>query len=83
MEVRHEALAQDFKAGLAEVSAFLGVEAHPAMADVGATARKRRVRTPSAPLVRAGLTAARLGRWRAYAEFLTPVLDRLEPWIRR
>ena len=83
MEVRHEALVQDFQSGLAEVAAFLGIRMHPAMADIAATARARSVRTPSAPQVRGGLTTTRLGRWRAYADALAPVQSTLEPWVGR
>ena len=53
------------------------------MADVAATARRRSVRTPSAPQVRAGLNRKGLGRWRAYDERLAPVLPMLAPWVER
>ncbi len=82
-EVRHEALVEDFEEGLGAVAGFLGIELHPAMADVAATARARIVRTPSAPQLRAGLTTTRLDRWRGYADQLAPVLPVLEPWVRR
>ena len=53
------------------------------MADVAATARRRTVRTPSAAQVREGLNAKGLGRWRAYAADLAPVLPMLTPWVER
>ncbi len=56
---------------------------HPAMIDIAATARRRAVRTPSAGELRRGLTTARLGRWRTYAEQLTSVLPLVDPWLDR
>ncbi len=82
-EVRHEALVENFEGELKDAAAFLGLDFRPEMLDVAATARNRSVRTPSAPQVREGLTNARVGRWRAYAEELGPVQARLQPWIRR
>ena len=83
MEVRHDALVEDFEAGLGAVAALLDLEPHPGMTDVAATARGRGVRTPSAAQVRGGLTTSRLHRWRAYAAELGPVMPALGPWIRR
>ena len=83
MEVRHEALVEDFDAQLAAIAGFLGVEVSPAMADVAATASRRVVRTPSAVQVRAGLNTRGLARWRAYADHLAPVLPMLAPWVER
>ena len=82
-EVRHEALVEDFQGGLKAVAAFLDLEMHPAMIDIAATARRRAVRTPSAGELRRGLTTARLGRWRTYAEQLTSVLPLVDPWLDR
>ncbi|MDR3511365.1 MAG: sulfotransferase [Caulobacteraceae bacterium] len=82
-EVRHEALVEDFDAELAAVAGFLGIEVVPAMADVAATARRRSVRTPSARQVREGLNRRGLGRWRAYAAELAPVMAELAPWVER
>lgn len=82
-DVRHETLVADFEPGLASICAFLGLEPDPAMADVGATARTRSVRTPSARQVRAGLNLAGVGRWRPYAPALAPVMPALAPWIDR
>ncbi|HEX3699096.1 MAG TPA: sulfotransferase [Phenylobacterium sp.] len=82
-EVRHEALLDDFEGGLSAICRTLGLSFEPAMADPAATARRRSVRTPSAPQVRAGLNRLGLGRWRAYAPALAPVLPQLQPWIAR
>jgi len=83
LEVRHEALVGDPAGALTAICAFLGLDYVPAMTDVAATARARTIRTPSAPQVRAGLNRRGLGRWRAYAEDLAPVLPTLAPWVAR
>jgi hypothetical protein len=83
LDVRHEALIGDFETGLAQICSFLGLTLHPAMSDIAATAARRAVRTPSAPQVRAGLSLAGVGRWRAYETQLQPYLPALAPWVRR
>ena len=83
LQVRHEALVQNFAGGLAAVASFLGLVMEPVMLDVAATARARVVRTPSAGQVRAGLSRRGLGRWRAYAPQLAPVMGTLAPWVAR
>ena len=83
IEVRYERLVDDFAGELGRIAAFLGLELAPAMLDVAATASRRVVRTPSAPQVRAGLNRRGLGRWRAYAAELAPVMPILAPWIER
>ena len=82
-EFRHEALIADFEARMRDLCQFLGLDWSAAIADFAMTAQGRRVRTPSAPQVRAGLTGAGLGRWRGYAEELAPVLTTLAPWVER
>lgn len=83
VEVRHEALVEDFEGELAAIAGFLGIEADAAMARVADTANRRRVRTPSARQVRAGLNRRGMGRWRAYADQLAPVMGTLAPWVER
>jgi tetratricopeptide (TPR) repeat protein len=83
LDVRHEILIDAFEPGLAAICGFLGLELHPAMADVAATARSRSVRTPSAAQVRAGLNSKGVGRWRAYEAELAAVLPVLAPWVER
>ena len=82
-EVRYERLVDDFSGNLAAVAAFLGLEPAPGMTNVAATARRRVVRTPSAPQVRAGVNRQGLGRWRAYAAELAPIQPIVAPWIER
>jgi len=82
-EVRYERLVDDFEAELGRAAAHLGLGMDPAMVDVAATARRRIVRTPSAPQVRAGLNRRGIGRWRPYADQLAPAAALLDPWIQR
>ena len=58
-------------------------EVTPSMRDIAGTAGRRTVRTPSADQVRAGLNRQGLGRWRAYARDLAPVMATLAPWVAR
>ena len=83
VDVRHEALVEDFERELTRIVGFLDLPMTPAMLDVGGTAARRVVRTPSASQVRAGLSRAGLGRWRAYASQLAPVMGVLAPWVDR
>jgi Tfp pilus assembly protein PilF len=82
-EVRYETLVEDFEAELAAIAGFVGLDFHPAMFDVTATARRRSVRTPSADQVRQGVNRQGVGRWRAYGAELAPVMPSLAPWIER
>lgn len=83
MEVRHEAMVEDFPGQLAAVAAFLSLEFDPAMMDIATTALGRPVRTPSAVQVRSGLNRRGLARWRAYAIEMTLVRESLTPWVER
>ena len=81
--VHHERLVSDLPTQITRIADFLGLAFHPAMTDPAAVARSRTVRTPSAPQVRAGLNQGGIGRWRAYAHELAPVLPVLTPWAER
>ena len=83
IEVRHEALVEDFDAQLQVITSHLGLTTTEAMGDVAATAARRNIRTPSARQVRAGLNTSGLDNWRAYAAHLRPVLPTLAPWVAR
>jgi Flp pilus assembly protein TadD len=80
---RHEDLVEDFDKEVQSICGFLGVEWNEAMRDFAETAKRRDVRTPSAPQVRRGLYREGMGQWRAYAEGMAPVLSTLEPWVER
>jgi tetratricopeptide (TPR) repeat protein len=81
-EVRYERLVEDFTGELGAICAFIGATFDPTMVDVGAAARGRAVRTPSAAHVREGVNRRGLARWRVYAAELAPVMDTLAPWVR-
>jgi len=83
LDARHEELVEDFDAALVKIAGFLGLTVTPQMTDIAETARRRIVRTPSAAQVREGLNARGVGRWRAYAAQLQPVMKDLEPWAGR
>ena len=83
LDIRYERLVDDFAGELGRVAAFLGLTPDEVMLDVAATAQRRIVRTPSASQVRAGLNREGVGRWRAFARQLAPVMDELAPWIER
>jgi hypothetical protein len=83
LDVRHEALVEDFDAEIGRILDFLGLESSPAMADFAQASGTRTIRTPSAPQVRAGLNRRGLGRWQLYRDALAPVLPILTPWAER
>ena len=83
-EARHEALVDDFDAELASLCAFLGLEVVPAMADVAATAASpNRPYTERRPGPRWAESRRGLGRWRAYAAEMAPIVPALAPWAER
>jgi tetratricopeptide (TPR) repeat protein len=79
-EVRHEDFVRNFDAELKTLAQFLELEVTPGMADIGATAAGRVIRTPSARQVRMGLNSGGIGRWRGYAASLAPILPALASW---
>jgi tetratricopeptide (TPR) repeat protein len=83
LDVRHEALVEDFDAELRRILDFLGLEPTPAMADFARSARSRTIRTPSAAQVRAGLNRRGLRRWEHFQCELAPALPLLAPWVER
>lgn len=80
---RYEALVEDFDAEAKSLCAFLGLPWDAAMRSFADTAKKRDVRTPSAPQVRRGLYKEGVGQWRRYADGLAGVLPILQPWVER
>jgi hypothetical protein len=82
-QVRYEDVVADLEGAAQGLAAFLGVPFEPAMLDFGATARRRDITTPSARQVVEPLYTRSVGRWRAYAQHLAPVLPILAPWAQR
>src|SRR5579871_3520341 len=79
--VRYERLVDDLRGELEPVCDFIGVEWDDAMLDFAETARRRRVRTPSAPQVVRGLYREGVGQWRNYRAQLEAVMPLLAPWV--
>ena len=83
MDVGHEDFVADPAAGLSAIGDFIGIDVDPGMLDVAATAAQRRVQTPSGRQLRQGLNARGVGRWRAFAGEMAPVMPILAPWVAR
>ncbi|HJS80620.1 MAG TPA: sulfotransferase, partial [Vitreimonas sp.] len=82
-EVRYEDVVADLETAARRLAAFLDAPFEPAMLDFDATARRRDIATPSARQVIQPLYSRSVGRWRAYAAHLAPVLPILAPWAAR
>ena len=83
MLVRHEALVEDFEAQTRAVCAFVGLEWDDGLRDFAAQVAQRQVASLSAPQIARGLNREGVGRWRAYARHLEPILPLLAPWAGR
>lgn len=81
MEYRYENLVGDFNGTVREVLDFIGVGWHADVAKYRAKAAGRYIKTPSYRDVTSGLYSRAIGRWRAYAEDLDPIADRLAPFV--
>jgi tetratricopeptide (TPR) repeat protein len=79
-QVRYEDVVADLEGAARGLTAFLGVGFEPAMLKFSATARRRDITTPSARQVVEPLYTRAVGRWRAYAGHLSPVLPLLGRW---
>ncbi len=82
-QVRYEDVVADLEGAARGLCAFLGVAYEPVMLDYRATALKRDIATPSARQVIEPLYNRSVGRWRRYAEDMTPVLPQLNIWAQR
>jgi len=79
--VRYEDLVEDAEAEARRLVTFLGLSWEPALLDFQATARKRRINTPSYHQVAQPIYASARQRWRRYAAELEPVLGELKPFL--
>jgi hypothetical protein len=81
--VRYEKLLGDLEGEARKLTAFLGIEWNEQMLDYRKTARGNRyINTPSYAAVSEGIYHHATGRWKHYAERLSPVQELLNPWIR-
>jgi len=80
-EVRHEALVEDFEAGMRQLCAFLGLAWSDALTTLAPPSTARGEAALSAPQLSRGLNDEGVGRWRAYAGHLSPILPVVAPWV--
>jgi tetratricopeptide (TPR) repeat protein len=81
--VRHEDLVTEFAREMKRICGFLKIEWVTAMGDFALRTRDRAVLTPSTAQLVRGLSTEGLGQWRRYRTQLAPVMETLEPWIKR
>lgn len=81
--VRHEDVVREFEREMRRICQFLHLEWHPAMGDFALRTKDRAVLTPSTAQLVRGLSTEGLGHWHRYRAHLAPVLERLEPWVKR
>lgn len=81
--VRYEDVVADFKAVMAPLIRFLGLEWDEAIEGYREKAATKRIKTPSAPQVVQPLYGSSIGKWRSYAFALEPVQGMLASWIER
>lgn len=81
LAMRHEDLLDDFEDQVVRMCEFIGLEFQPEMLAFEQSARK--VSTPSAHQLRAGLNRSSVGQWRHYADQMAPALPHLAPWLIR
>lgn len=77
LEVQYEDVVADLEGEIRRLVAFCGLEWDAACLDFHTT--RRPVRTASANQVRQPIYRSSVGRWRAYASQLTPLLEALGP----
>lgn len=80
-QVRYEDLVGDTEAEARKLLGSLGLPWEPAVLDFQATAKRRRINTPSYHQVARPIYRDARGRWRRYAAELEPVMGKLEPYI--
>lgn len=83
LEYRYEDLVAAPEPTLRRIFAFIGLEWQPDLVASRRDRRDRYVATPSRDAVQRPISASAVGRWRAYAEPLGPILPILEPWLER
>ena len=83
LEYRYEDLVAAPAPTLQRIFAFIGLEWRPDLLETRRDRRDRYVATPSRDAVQRRISASAVGRWRAYAEPLGPILPILAPWLER
>ena len=80
--VRYEDLVAGTEEEARRLLEFLGLPWDPAVLDVQATAKRRRINTPSYHQVARPIYGEARERWRRYATELGPVMAKLEPFVK-
>ncbi len=83
LEYRYEDLVTAPEPTLRRIIAFIGVEWQSDLLESRHTRRDRYVVTPSRDAVQRPISTSAVGRWRAYADPLGPILPVLAPWLER
>ncbi len=78
--VRYEGIVEDFRAEIAPLLHFLGVEWHDAVLKYDRHARSRAISTPSYQQVTQPIYAHARYRWMRYRTEMAPILDQLAPF---
>ena len=81
--VRYENVVQDLKGEVEAALDFLGLDWHDGMEAFDATARSRRIKTPSSGQVTQKIYSSARGRWHKYREYMGNVPETLRPWIEK
>ena len=79
--VRYEDLVDDVEGEARRLLGFLGLAWEPAVLDFQATAKRRRINTPSYHQVARPIYRDARERWRRYAMELEPVMKKLRPFV--
>lgn len=82
-QVRYEALVEDPEAVARGVIEFLGLPWDDAVLDYRSELAGAHISTPSYTQVAEPIYRRAIGRWRRYAEAMSPVLDSLAPMVER
>ena len=79
--VRYEDVVADTEGEARRLLGFLGLGWDPKVLDVQATAKRRRINTPSYHQVARPIYGDARERWRRYATQLEPVMGKLQPFV--
>jgi len=79
--VRYEDLVGGTEGEARKLLAFLGLDWEPAVLDFQATAKRRRINTPSYHQVARPIYGDARERWRRYEAELGPVMEKLKPFV--
>jgi tetratricopeptide (TPR) repeat protein len=79
--IRYESVITDFDVQAQDVLEYLGLPWEDGVRDYQATAKQRRISTPSARDVTRPLYTSSIGKWRQYREQIGGQFDPLQKWV--